>query len=99
MKTLVEELVTRTPQCSLSEAAREYDVDTIFSDGVVPIELKSFVVTDSFKSALDFSRDKKKVSLAVFGRYFLVIFPDARWMQSLRIYQSIQEDLRIQDEL
>lgn len=90
MNTLIEDLAKITPQRSLIEVARECDI--VFSDGMVPIE--SFIVTDPFKSALDFSRDKKKVCLAVFGKYFIVVQPDARWMQALRLYQSLSKEER-----
>ncbi len=96
MKTLIEELAAITPQRPLTDVAKECDI--VFSDGIAPIKIKSFVTTDPFKSALDMARDGKKVCLAVFGKYFTVVHPDARWMQALRLYQSIQENLRVQEK-
>lgn len=90
MNTLIEALVKITPQRPLAEVARECDI--VFSDGVT--EILSFIVTDPFKSALDFSRDKKKVCLAIFGKYFIVVQPDARWMRALRLYQSLSKEER-----
>lgn len=83
---MIEELAKITPQRPLIEVAGECEM--VFSDR--SIEIDSLVVADPFRSALDFTIHKKKVCLAVFGGYFTVVFPDARWMQSLRLYQSIE---------
>lgn len=86
---MIEELAEITPQRPLEEVVKECDI--VFSDGVTPINIESIVTPDPFKSALLFSRYKRMVCLAVFGSYFTVIWPDARWMRSLRLYQSLQE--------
>jgi len=88
MKTLIQELADITTQRPLSEVAKECDI--VFSDGKAPIEIKSTVVQDPFKAALDYTAEKKKISLAVFGRYFILITPDATWMRALRLYQEIE---------
>ena len=85
MGPLIEELAKITPQRPLIEVAK--DCDVVFSDRAIEIEA-TFIVTDPFHSALDLSLHKKKVCLAVFGKYFTIVWPDARWMRSLRLYQS-----------
>lgn len=87
MGPLIEELAKITPQRPLMEVAKECDV--VFSDRAIEIEA-TFLVTDPFRSALDLSRDKKKTCLAVFGKYFTIVWPDARWMSSLRLYRSME---------
>jgi hypothetical protein len=89
MSTLVEELCRITPQRPLSEVAK--DCDVVFSDGAVPIEIDSQIVADSFEEALTCARENGKVALAVFGSHFTVVWPDARWMRALRLYQSLRD--------
>jgi len=86
MKTLIQELADITPQRPLSEVAKECDI--IFSDG--PLEIKSTIVTDPFRAALDYTRQEKKKSMAVFDKYFTCVWPDATWMRSLRLYQEME---------
>lgn len=90
LETLIQKLADITPQRTLADVAKECAI--VFADGLVPIKVKSFVVTDPFKAALKYTRETKKNSMAVFGRYFLIIHPDARWMQSLRLYQEMKSE-------
>ncbi len=93
--SLLYELAARTTQRSLEDIAAECDV--LFGDRVIE-GLDFQVVNNPFKAALDCARKEGHTALALFGGHFLVVPPDARWMQALRIYQSIQEELRIREK-
>ena len=90
-KTLLRKLADITPQRTLADIAKENDI--VFTDRT--LEIKSTIVQNPFKTALDYTKDKMKTSIAVFGDYYILITPDATWMRALRLYQEIElEKLR-----
>lgn len=84
---LIDELAAITPQRPLCEVAKECDI--AFADG--PVEVEAIIVPDPFRAGLDCSRNEKKTCLVVLvtSGHFTVISPDARWVRSLRLYQSL----------
>ena len=78
---------------TLAEAAKECDIAFSRYPKSMPVQISQ----EPFKAALDYSRKHKKTCLMIEHSWFTVIYPDARWMQSLRIYQSMQEDLRVRE--
>lgn len=88
MKTILDELCEITPQRDLFEVAAECDIVYGY------INRKDVLVTvveDPFYSGLQFTKEHKKPSMVILERHFTKIYPDARWMRALRIYQLLQE--------
>ena len=87
--TIVDELKAITLQRPLAEVAAE--CDKVFADNTAKFQGDSEFAADPFKAALDYSRKRGLVVLAIFDRYFVkVIGTDARWMQALRLYQELK---------
>jgi len=95
MKTLIEELAAITPQRSLSEVASRCDIAFSRYPKSVPVKIEQ----EPFGAALNYSQKYKKTCLVIEHNWFTVVYPDARWMRSLRLYQSIQAELRARNEI
>jgi len=86
MSDLMQMVADRSVQRPIEEVAVE--CDEIFGpDG-----------DDPFRAALDCARDEKKVCMAIYPPYFTVVHPDARFMQSLRLWQDWQQQKRLEQE-
>ena len=81
---IIESLSQMTPQRPITEVAAECDV--VFTDNTA--KYPGMYMNDPFKAALDVSREQKKICLAVFDRYYLMMVPVATWMMALRLYQE-----------
>ena len=83
---LIDQLLRMTGQRPLAEVAGECDM--VFTDDLNkwPGELTD----DPFKQALNHSRKRNIVCLAIFERYYVKIKPDPTWMRALRLYQELQ---------
>lgn len=95
MKTLLSKLVAVTPQRSLIDVAEECDIAFSRYPKSVPVKIEQ----NPFKAALDYSRRHNKTCLVIEHSWFTVVYPDARWMQALRLYQAVEEDLRVREPL
>jgi hypothetical protein len=87
MESLIEGLIRLTPQRPLEEVAAECDIAFSRYPKTIPVEIRQ----DPFRAALDCSRREKKKCLVVFHRFFTVVYPDARWMRSLRLYEEMSK--------
>lgn len=80
---LMQLLADLTEQRPIEEIAAECDV--IFSD--LSIGIGETICDHPFRSALDSAKTGKTV-LWIGGGFFSIVYPDARFMQSLRLYQE-----------
>ena len=84
--SLIDEIVSITPQRPIAEVAAECDV--VFTDNTA--KYPGMYMNDPFKAALDVSREQNKICMAVFDKYYLKIVPDATWMRAMRLYQEMR---------
>jgi len=85
MSNLLEKLAAITPQRPIEEVAAECEV--VFADRAMD-SIGATVSEDPFHDALVYARNKKQKALFVIGQYFSIVYPDARWMRGLRLYQQ-----------
>lgn len=95
MKSIIEQLEEITPQRSLEEVFAECDI--AFSR--YPKSIPVIITKTPFKMALDYALEYKLTCLVHFHGSFSVVYPDARWMRCLRVYQLMQEKALCEREL
>lgn len=91
---IIDKLTELTPQRPLEEVAAECDIAFSRYKKSVPV----IITKKPFKMALDIALEYKLICLVHFHGSFTVVYPDARWMRCLRVYQLMQEKARCEAE-
>ncbi len=93
-KSILENLIAMSEQRELADVAKECDIAFCrYSSKIEGLDVIN--ADDPLRAALDYAMKHKKTCLVHEHCWFGVVHPDARWMQSLKIWESIEEKRRI----